>query len=155
MNVLIDTNILARLEDSLDPQHATAMTAIQRLKQDGHDCQIVPQILYEFWVVATRPVENNGLGLDAVKVEDALRQWMSFFRLKRDERGVFQNWVQLVTTYQVRGKTAHDARLVAAMQRHGLTHLLTFNVGDFSRFPGITAVSPVDIAAGKLPAGLV
>lgn len=154
MNVLIDTNLLVRLEDSLDPRHAEAMSAIERLKQDGHECQIVPQILYEFWVVATRPVEQNGLGLDAMKVEDALRQWMSFFRLRLDERGVFRNWVQLVTTYQVRGKTGHDARLVAAMQRHGVTHLLTFNVSDFARFPGITVLAPEDILAGKLPSSL-
>jgi hypothetical protein len=43
------------------------------------------------------------------------------------------------------GKNGHDARLVAAMMVHGLTHLLTFNVQDFRRYPGITAVTPADV----------
>jgi len=46
---------------------------------------------------------------------------------------------------------AHDTRLVAAMQRHGLTYLLTFNTGDFSRFTAIHGLSPEDILAGQLP----
>lgn len=151
MNVLVDTNVLIRLEDSLDPSHTEAMAAVERLKQDGHDCQIVLQILYEFWVVATRPVEYNGLGLDTEKAEDAVRGWQSFFRLRLDERGIFRNWFQLVAAHQVRGKTGHDARLVAAMQRHGLTNLLTFNGADFFRFPFIKVLTPTDVIAGQLP----
>ena len=36
----------------------------------------------------------------------------------------------------------HDAQLVAAMHIHGVTHLLTLNVRDFARYPGITVVHP-------------
>ncbi|MEK7832647.1 MAG: hypothetical protein AAB401_16260 [Acidobacteriota bacterium] len=43
------------------------------------------------------------------------------------------------------GKPAHDARIVAAMKVHGIAHLLTFNVGDFKRFPNITVVSPDEV----------
>jgi predicted nucleic acid-binding protein len=39
----------------------------------------------------------------------------------------------------------YDTRLVASMHVHGITHLLTFNVSDFARFPGITAAHPQDI----------
>jgi predicted nucleic acid-binding protein len=39
----------------------------------------------------------------------------------------------------------HDARLVAVMEVHGLTHLLTFDTPDFHRFAGITAVHPQDL----------
>ncbi len=151
MIFLIDTNVLVRLEDSLDPRHVEALGAIEWLKRNGHDCQIVPQVLYEFWVVATRPLEGNGLGLDPGKAEDAIQEWMSFFRLRLDERGVFRRWIDLVSMNQVRGKTAHDARLVAAMERHGLTNLLTFNPADFARFSLIHVYTPSDILAGKLP----
>ena len=102
MILLIDTNVLVRLEDSLAPQHPAAIGAIERLKRDGHDCHIVPQVLYEFWVVATRPVEGNGLGLDAVQAERAVREWMSFFRLRLDERGIFRHWANLVSANRVR-----------------------------------------------------
>jgi hypothetical protein len=33
------------------------------------------------------------------------------------------------------------------MQRHGLTHLLTFNAADFNRYQGITILDPQTIAA--------
>jgi hypothetical protein len=52
--------------------------------------------------------------------------------------------------YQILGKTAHDGRLVAAMQRHSISNLLTFNKGDFARYP-ISAFSPADIISGVIP----
>jgi hypothetical protein len=42
----------------------------------------------------------------------------------------------------VQGKQAHDARLVAAMQRHGPSHLLTFNTADFQRYTGLGLFAP-------------
>ena len=33
------------------------------------------------------------------------------------------------------------------MRTHRLTHLLTFNVADFARFPGITILDPLAVAA--------
>jgi hypothetical protein len=41
----------------------------------------------------------------------------------------------------------HDARLVAAMEVQGISHILTFNVTDFVRYPDITVVHPQDLAA--------
>jgi hypothetical protein len=42
------------------------------------------------------------------------------------------------------GKKVHDARLVAAMITHQMTHLLTFNIDDFKRkrFSAIVVVDP-------------
>ena len=51
-------------------------------------------------------------------------------------------------TYNVQGKQAHDTRLVAAMERHGVRYLLTFNTSDFARFPKIVAHSPAEIMTG-------
>ncbi len=39
----------------------------------------------------------------------------------------------------------HDARLVAAMLVHGLSHILTFNTTEFARYSEITAVHPTAI----------
>ncbi|WP_242541132.1 hypothetical protein [Phormidium pseudopriestleyi] len=47
-------------------------------------------------------------------------------------------------TYGVRGVNLHDARLVAGMVVHGLTHILTFNTRDFARYGEVTAVHPMD-----------
>jgi hypothetical protein len=44
-------------------------------------------------------------------------------------------------------------RLAAAMLRHGLSYILTFNAADFVRSAGIHVVSPHDLAAeGWTPA---
>ncbi|MCS6859946.1 MAG: hypothetical protein NZT92_06465 [Abditibacteriales bacterium] len=51
----------------------------------------------------------------------------------------------------MRGVQVHDAYLVAAMRVHGITNLLTFNVGDFASYPGITAVHPQDIEPEQTP----
>jgi predicted nucleic acid-binding protein len=50
---------------------------------------------------------------------------------------------RLVVAYGVKGVNVHDARLVAAMLVHGLTHILTFNISDFARYSEITAVHPI------------
>lgn len=43
-------------------------------------------------------------------------------------------------TVDVRGRQVYDARLVAVMLAHGITHILTFNGNHFRRFTGITVV---------------
>ena len=71
--------------------------------------------------------------------------------LLRDERTIFEHWLDLVSKYSVLGKKGHDARIVAAMQRHGVSHLLTFNCDDFRRYAEIVAVVPDDAVAGAIP----
>jgi predicted nucleic acid-binding protein len=81
--------------------------------------------------------------------EPHLRKHATFAKL--DESRVFCNWYDLIVKYDVKGKLSHDARLVAAMQRHGVTNMLTFNSGDFARFPATDAFAPEDVLAGRLP----
>jgi predicted nucleic acid-binding protein len=64
------------------------------------------------------------------------------FTLLPDRPTLLTEWEGLVGTYQCIGKVAHDARLVAAMRTHGVTHLLTFNGADFARYPGLTVLDP-------------
>jgi hypothetical protein len=87
------------------------------LDASGHEMLLVPQVLYEYWVVATRPTDVNGLGLEPSHVRQLISDWLEIFTLLRDERGVFRFWQELVTRQNIRGKTGHDARLIAAMQR--------------------------------------
>ena len=64
------------------------------------------------------------------------------FPVLPDTPEIFSEWERIVVQHKVSGKQAHDARLVAAMNVHNLTQLLTFNTSDFKRFTGITAVNP-------------
>lgn len=144
--ILVDTNVLLRAAQPGHAHHAAAKTAVKTLRLRGYVPCVVPQVLYEYWVVATRPLTENGLGLTTGEAQDDLAQIMEQFHFFRDERAIFERWQQLVTDYDVRGKTAHDARLVAAMMRHGITDLVTFNDEHFRRFSAITAVHPDHVA---------
>jgi predicted nucleic acid-binding protein len=147
MRVLIDTNVLLRLSDPDHPFHSEVKIAIRLLDQSGHSPVLVPQVLYEYWVVATRPLANNGFGLNPKTVDELLTDWVQNFRLLMDERGVFTHWRDLVSRHEVKGKSAHDTRLVAAMVRHGVSRLLTYNKADFIRFSNIEVISPADVMA--------
>jgi hypothetical protein len=67
--------------------------------------------------------------------------------LMPDTPAVYGEWKRLVGDHSVMGKNAHDARIVAAMAVHGISHLLTFNGRDFKRFQNIIAViEPTDLS---------
>lgn len=124
------------------------MNAVQTLRLANEILCLVPQVLYEYWVVATRPVEFNGLGMTAAEVQSDVAMLLSRFRMFRDERAIFERWHELVARHQVIGKGAHDTRLVAAMERHGINQILTFNLVDFSRYSGITTLDPNTVVHG-------
>jgi predicted nucleic acid-binding protein len=145
--ILIDTNVLLRLVQPNHSSHPASLAALTRLYRARESLCIVPQILYEFWVVATRPIDVNGLGMTASQAQADIAKIVTRFRLMRDERGVYKRWEVLVTALGVVGKNAHDARLVAAMQRHGVTRILTFNVGDFSRYPGVEVLDAASVGS--------
>ena len=106
------------------------------------ELKVVAQNLIEFWAVATRPIIDNGLGLTVAQTEHELTKLKALFTILPDTADILPEWEQLVVKHQVLGKQAHDARLVAAMLVHRVTHLLTFNIADFKRYSEITVVSP-------------
>jgi predicted nucleic acid-binding protein len=58
---LLDTNILVRASDDQAADYAVAIDAVAQLLSQGNDCVIAPQVLIEFWVVATRPIDVNAI----------------------------------------------------------------------------------------------
>ena len=145
MSYLVDTNVLLRSVQKSHPMESEAANSIKLLLRQREILVITPQNLIEFWCVATRPEVNNGLG---ISIDDTLRRIESFKRvlvLLPDTDSIFSEWEQLVLQYQVSGKQVYDARIVAAMNTHRITHLLTFNTADFKRFEGITVVSPSSV----------
>jgi len=145
--LLVDTSTLLRTLQVRHPQHETATRALELLPGRGRNLHIVPQNPVEFWVVATRPVEQNGLGMTPAAAAVELTRLKSMFVLLRDVPAIHPAWETLVTRYQVSGKPAHDARLVAAMQAHGLTAILTFDKTGFSRYAGVEVVHPAEVVS--------
>ncbi|MBE9249421.1 type II toxin-antitoxin system VapC family toxin [Dolichospermum sp. LEGE 00240] len=145
MKYLVDTNILLRLVQKNSPIHLDTQRAILKLKKQGEFLCIIPQNIIEFWAVATRPLDKNGLGLSITQAEEESEKLKKIFILELDTPQIFTEWESLVIKYQVMGKQVHDARLAAAMVAHNITHLLTFNVDDFKRFSDIVVVDPRSI----------
>ena len=111
----------------------------------------MPQNLIEVWAVATRPNDaSNGLGMSIEQASDALRRFKDLFTMLEATPEIYRILEALVAQHRVAGKATHDARLVAAMQVHGLTSILTFNAGDFVRYPGITVVRPSSVTVSRL-----
>lgn len=144
--MLVDTSVLVR---TLQPHHSLyplADGAISRLRIEQRRLHLVPQNFVELWVVATRPASQNGLGMPVSEVVAELARLKNFFTVLPENDDIYPAWERLVVEYQVVGKPAHDARLVAAMLVHGITDILTFDKTGFTRYVAINAVHPVDVA---------
>jgi predicted nucleic acid-binding protein len=142
---LLDTNVVARLAAAADPQHSTVKNAVVALHARGDALVLAPQVLFEFWVVATRPVEVNGFGWSAIDTSSAIRGLQAQFTTYDDGLPVLERWLKLVEAHGVLGKRAHDAHLIAFMLVHGVPNVLTLNTGDFAGLGGISAVHPATI----------
>jgi predicted nucleic acid-binding protein len=142
MIYLVDTNVLLRSIQTGHPMHADASRAVELLIDQGHELSVVAQSLIEFWAVATRPTSNNGLALSHPETSAHLETFKLSFTLLPETPDIFSEWERLVALHLVSGRQSHDARLVAAMLVHDVTHLLTFNTDDFKRYTEITAVNP-------------
>jgi predicted nucleic acid-binding protein len=145
MAYLPDTSVIVRLYDLNVALSDVVRNCINKLEQNGEELVIVPQVLVEFWAVATRPKSSNGLEMQTGDAEKELKNLQKLFRLLPEDEQIFDEWKTLVVQHKVSGKTTHDARIVAAMQAHKITHILTLNPGDFKRYTEISAVTPQEV----------
>ncbi|MCY4402662.1 MAG: PIN domain-containing protein [Candidatus Poribacteria bacterium] len=147
MIYLIDTNVLLGASHRADRRNSVVQAAVHKLWTNGFQLQTTPQNFAEFWNVSTRPVERNGFGLTPYETDELLQDLEQSFPLLSDSPKVYPKWRQLIVDYEVSGVKVHDARLVASMISHDVTHILTFNTADFTRYvnEGIVAVDPADV----------
>lgn len=147
VSCLVDTNILLRVTRRSDPQHKIVDTALARLAGQGTTLYYTHQNIAELWNAMTRPVERNGLGLSVAETEREVRAIEAGMSLMPDNEAVYREWRRIVVKHGVSGVQVHDARLAAAMYVHDVSHILTLNVADFSRFDGLTALHPDSVKA--------
>jgi predicted nucleic acid-binding protein len=145
MATLVDTNILLRSLYPEHPHYAAAENSLAALRLRNEPLCIAPQNLIEFWAVATRPRQDNGLGMTTTRAAGEISALRRLFRLLPSTPEVLETWQTLVVTLKVSGKQTHDAHLVALMQVNAVNSILTFNTGHFTRFTGITVLDPAQI----------
>ena len=145
MSTLVDSNILVRLSENGHPDQADCEQALERLLKRNDRAFLCAQAAIEYWAVATRPKALNGLGLGPVEAEKGLREAEHLLVWLDEPVDIGMRWRRLVNRYAVIGKQVHDARLVALMEAHGLTTMLTLNTADFRRYTHITSLLPSQV----------
>ena len=83
---------------------ASAAGAIAALLARGDELFVAPQVLIEFWSVATRPADVNGLGWSVEVVRGEIDSILGQFPVLPDMPAVFEEWLRLVTEHRVTGK---------------------------------------------------
>lgn len=147
MQVMIDTNVLARYADQDSTQHADAVEALRRLQVPGDVLVFNPQVKREFLDIAERPrgagPGKNGLGLTYEQARQLIEEFRAIFGYVSESPAVDDQFDRLHRKYGG-GKTVHDLNIVASMLAHRIETLLTFNVRHFARFEaeGIAVWSP-------------
>ena len=147
MRVLVDTNVLLRSVQPSHPLCSQATHAVARLIRENEAVFICAQNVAEFWNVATRPVESNGLGLSHEEVLREVNSIENLLTLLPDTPAIYATWKQIVQNHRVQGVKVYDARLVAVMTVYGVESVLTFNFADFKRYSNITALHPSSMLA--------
>lgn len=131
LKVLVDTNVLLEATDKGRALHDRALTVFKNAPASGADLFVSTQVIREYLVVATRPIKNNGLGMnltDALANVSRFRQRASCIAETIRAGEVFLSWVE---RFQLHGKRLHDLQLLATASAAGMDALLTANEGDF------------------------
>jgi predicted nucleic acid-binding protein len=139
---LVDTNILLRMTRRSDPQHQLVDAALAQLAGQGTILHYTHQNIAEPWNAMTRPLVRNGFGLTSADAEREVQAIEAGMILLADGEAVYREWRRIIVQHNVSGVQVHDARLAAVMYVHRVSHILTLNVADFSRFGGLTTVHP-------------
>jgi len=119
-----------------------AKAAVGRLFAGGGHLAVAPQVLFELWSVATRPVAANGLGWSVAQARAEVEAIRSRFLVLEEPPAVVDLWLDIVARHDLKGKRIHDAHLLATMKANGVTRLLTLNAADFPAESGISILTP-------------
>lgn len=142
-----DTNILLYWIQPAIPERAVCVSAVQNLQARGERVVVLSQNVAELWYKLTRPTTapKPGLGMTVAQADAELSNLERLFPVVREHPVLYDEWRQLIVSCNVSGVQVYDARIAAGMRVYGLMDLLTFNTGDFARYPGITAWHPRDV----------
>ncbi len=141
----LDTNVLLTATDESRSQHREATRLLSNSGSSSIRLAASGQILREYLVVTSRPIDANGLGLNVRDSVANVNEFLRRLQLFDETQEVAQRLRQLALKYGIRGKRLHDANIVATMATHGIRTLVTENHDDFLRFDEIDIASIIDL----------
>jgi len=146
MRVLDDTKILLRGAQPNHPLCPQATHAVSKLTRQKDAVFFCSQNITEFWNVATRPADLNGLGLSHEEVLQEVSSIEKLLTLLPNVPAIYTAWKEIVSNHKVQGVKVYDARLVAAKNVYAVENILTFNMADFERYVSTAALHPSSLA---------
>ncbi len=144
--LFVDTNVLLSATDRSRRSHAAARSVIERAGSAGWHLYISGQVVREYLVVATRPMDANGLGLRVGEALANVDQLLARMTMLEENEAVGRELRALVASLHLTGKRMHDAGIAATMIAHAVDHLVTDNLGDFGMFSTLRALGPDQVA---------
>ncbi len=143
-SAFVDTNVLLCATDRSRPRHDEARGLFRAAREGGYALALSGQIVREYLVVATRPLEANGLGMNSADALHNINNFVARSVLCEETEAVSARLRALAGTHALSGKRIHDANVVATMEEHDVDWLITENRQDFQVFG---EVRTLDLAA--------
>ena len=140
--MFIDTNILLEATDKGRAHQPDCQNFLEGLITTKQTAYITGQILREYLVVATRPVEKNGLGLSPNFAIRNINRFRSFLFQLDETPKTTQRLLELIEQNDLCGKRIHDAQIIAVMLENGINTIISYNHNDFACFDEIRCQAP-------------
>lgn len=144
----LDTNILLAASDRDRLHHRACLHLLESALGGKLNCYASGQVFREYLVVATRPTENHGLGMNRASALKNVDEFRTCVQTLEETAAVLDRLLSLIRQHKIRGKRIHDASIVATALEHGLHHLVTLNSADFKVFPGLVLLGPDSAVEG-------
>jgi len=109
-SLFVDTNVLLTATDESRQMHSEALNLLSGITNWGKRLASSGQVVREYLVVATRPIENNGLGLSVADAEANVVRFLRHLDLYDETEEVSVRLRQLAMTHNLRGKRHHRRR---------------------------------------------
>ena len=142
--LFVDTNVLLIATDESRSLHREAMQLLAGSVAQDLSLATSGQVLREYLVVATRPVNVNGLGLSTEVAVANVNEFLGSLSMCEETEEVSGRLRQLAVTHNLSGKRLHDVNIVATMEAHGIRAVVTQNPDDFAPFEDVAIMSITD-----------
>lgn len=138
----VDTNILLSATDTDRAGHANSHSLLEKGLSGELRLFACGQVLREYLVVATRPVENNGLNINPKKAIENVQSFRNCLQLLDENDATSRRLESLISKHKLKGKPIHDANIASIMIENGLRQIFTLNPNDFKAFSAIQPIQP-------------
>lgn len=140
--VFVDTNVLVYANWTGARRHGEARQRIEALAEADSGLCVSRQVLREFLAVVTRP-QGDVIPMSTGEAVATVNALGDLFEILDGGAEPYARLLDLVRLHEVKGRTIHDANIVATMSVHCVSRLLTANPADFRRFADVIDIEPL------------